>query len=764
MNVCRTSLSIARGLTVLLAAVSLAPSSPAYGQNGAIGIAYPAKGIVIDGDLSDWPKDLKTYPIERIEFGDKLSSKEDLKAHFRVAYDASEHALYVAVEVKDNSILTETQGEVVWNSQDSCELFVDANHIGGGSPVEQFARYGSQNQIVSPLGTSEKAMKVGVTRTDSTIVYEWRIETPGSLDPDRVIGFDVSVADKDKDGTFSWAAWGSGTQKAQTPGRCGELFLVTPETKFGEVAGTVAWKEASDSALPSRVRIQSTRTAPLWREVSLDPSGAYEVSMLPTGPYTIHPVDSTELRVEETSHVNVEVEANQKAKADNLRVSLIPWPGLIGDEGILRSSQPVNPEEVDRFVKAYLAYFKIPGMSLSIIKDSKVVYHRGFGLKNTASNDPVAEDTVFEAASMTKPLFAYTVLRLVDRGVLKLDTPLYTYLPYEDIAYDDRYKLITARMVLTHRTGFPNWRTGKLDIKFTPGTKVSYSGEGFVYLGNVVEHLTGKKLVQICEEEVFKPLGVENGSLVWNDHIARVTATGHGGTTPLQKGRPSSPNVAASLHIDAQNYAKFLISVLQGKGLSDSTHKDMLRSQIGIPDEPKNFWGLGIAIEDTPVGRNYGHGGRNTGFTSHSLMYKDQGFGYVLLVNNDDAMKIANVVNAFLITGKSGLRHFETASHKLAKVDPKLYDAYAGRYELEHEVIITLTRDGNHLFLQPTGEGKFEIFPESETAFFIKQGANDLITFVKDDQGKVTHAVVREGGHDVKAKRLADDAKAEATK
>ena len=147
------------------------------------------------------------------------------------------------------------------------------------------------------------------------------------------------------------------------------------------------------------------------------------------------------------------------ARADLLRVTPIPWPGLIGAEGVLRRPGPVNPDELDRFVRAYLDYFRIPGISVAVIKDSQVVYHRGFGVKNAATREPVRDDTVFEAASMTKPVFAYTVLRLVDRGVLDLDTPLYTYFPYDDIADDDRYKLITARMVLTHRTGFPNWRT-----------------------------------------------------------------------------------------------------------------------------------------------------------------------------------------------------------------------------------------------------------------------------------------------------------------
>ena len=632
---------------------------------------------------------MQTYPIERIEFGDKLGGKDDLKAHFRIAYNAGERALYVAVEVRDDSVVLDGPGEAAWNAQDGCELFIDAAHAGSGSPVIQYARYGNQDRVVGPVeGIRRRRVKVAVARTESRIVYEWRIEVGAELDPDRAIGFDVSVADKDKDGSFSWAAWGSGTQKLDMPDRCGEVLLVSPETRFGEVSGIVAWKDPSPSALPSRVRIQSSRTAQLWRGAIVDSSGAYKATSLPAGPYSIHAVDSADIRVDAKPNVDVRVEADRVAKADLLRVTPIPWPGLIGAEGVLRSSGPVNPDELDRFVQAYLDYFKIPGISVAVIKDFKVVYHRGFGVKNTATREPVTDDTVFEAASMTKPVFAYTVLRLVDRGVLKLDTPLYTYLPYEDIAHDDRYKLITARMVLTHRTGFPNWRTGKLDIKFTPGTEVSYSGEGFVYLGKVVENLTGKKLVDLCREEVFAPLGIENASLVWNENVAHLTATGHGGTSPMAKGKPSEPNMAASLHVDAKNYAKFLIAVLQGKGLSEATAREMLRSQVKIPDQTGASWGLGIAIEETPFGTNYGHGGRNTGFTSHSVMYKDQGIGYVFLVNNDDASKIDNVLNAYLIAGKSGLKNTKPIAHKAAKVDPKVYDAYVGRYEIGHDTIV----------------------------------------------------------------------------
>ena len=227
------------------------PRCPVYGQNGAVGIAFPATGITVDGDLCDWPKNLETYPIERIEFGDKLANDNDLKAHFRLAYNPGERALYVAVEVRDDSIVLDGPGEPVWNAQDGCELFIDAAHSPTGSPIIQYARYGNQNRALGPIEGADKKMKVAVTRTDSRTVYEWRIETDAELEPDRVIGFDVSVADKDKDGSFSWAAWGPGTQKLDVAGRCGEFLLVTPETRFGEVSGRVAWKDPS-LACPTR--------------------------------------------------------------------------------------------------------------------------------------------------------------------------------------------------------------------------------------------------------------------------------------------------------------------------------------------------------------------------------------------------------------------------------------------------------------------------------------------------------------------------------
>jgi hypothetical protein len=116
MNASRTYLSIDPRLVAIFAGVLLGGTSPGYSQNAAVGIAYPAKGITVDGDLSDWPKGLQTYRIERIEFGDKLTGKDDLNSHFRIAYNASERALYLAVEVSDDSLVLDGPGQPVWNS------------------------------------------------------------------------------------------------------------------------------------------------------------------------------------------------------------------------------------------------------------------------------------------------------------------------------------------------------------------------------------------------------------------------------------------------------------------------------------------------------------------------------------------------------------------------------------------------------------------------------------------------------------------------
>ncbi|MFL6290755.1 MAG: serine hydrolase domain-containing protein [Thermoanaerobaculia bacterium] len=127
---------------------------------------------------------------------------------------------------------------------------------------------------------------------------------------------------------------------------------------------------------------------------------------------------------------------------------------------------------------------EIPGASMAVIRDGQVVWTGAAGVIAAGSTTPVRTDTVFRAASLTKPVFAYIVLRLADRGVIDLDAPLAGYIPYPRVEHDERHKRITARTVLSHTTGLPNWAWGEdhIPFQFAPGEAWGYSGEGFVYL------------------------------------------------------------------------------------------------------------------------------------------------------------------------------------------------------------------------------------------------------------------------------------------
>ena len=206
---------------------------------------------------------------------------------------------------------------------------------------------------------------------------------------------------------------------------------------------------------------------------------------------------------------------------------------------------PLNPfkdsaiASLERDIPGLMEQATVPGLSAAMVGNGQTYWLHGFGVTNATSSEPVTPDTVFEAASLSKPVFAYAVLKLVDQGKLSLDTPLTAYLSKPYIEGDDRLAKITARFVLSHRTGFPNWRGdgNPLTIRFTPGERFSYSGEGFVYLQRAVEQITGKPLNDFMTDAVFRPLGMASSSYIWRpDFDARLRPA----TTPTDNLRSSA--------------------------------------------------------------------------------------------------------------------------------------------------------------------------------------------------------------------------------
>ncbi len=241
------------------------------------------------------------------------------------------------------------------------------------------------------------------------------------------------------------------------------------------------------------------------------------------------------------------------------------------------AQEPAHKNAKDKLQQALpdlMRKANIPGLQIALIENGKIAWLGEFGQKNTSSRQPVTPDTIFEAASLSKPVFAYGVMKLVEQGKLDLDVPLTTYFPKPYIEGDDRIKLITARIILSHRTGFPNWRGNgnALAIRFTPGSRFSYSGEGFVYLQKAVERINCKPLNEYMTEAVFLPLHMKSSSYLWRPDFDHRTSSGHDADKhPRDKNKPDQANAAYSLQTTAADYAQFLDAVMNGAGLKRQT-------------------------------------------------------------------------------------------------------------------------------------------------------------------------------------------------
>ncbi len=311
----------------------------------------------------------------------------------------------------------------------------------------------------------------------------------------------------------------------------------------------------------------------------------------------------------------------------------------------------------------------VPGLSISVIRDGKAVWTESLGVRSEQTKKPVTNDTMFNVASLSKPVFAYGVLKLVDAGKLKLDEPLAPYLPKESTEEDPRFRLITARIVLSHRTGFPNWPPdGKtLAFHFTPGERFSYSGAGIVLLQKAVEKITGKPLNDYMQESVFGPLGMKHSSYVWNPAFENAVAIGHDvGGSPTDLFKADQANAASSLETTAEDYAIFLDAVLQGTGLKPATMREMEAPQIAVDPACENcvdgtpsgklstsiFWGLGFGIEKTAEGESLWHWGDNGVFKAFFVVRPATKSGVVYMTNSENGLSIARAIVAETLGGE----------------------------------------------------------------------------------------------------------------
>ncbi len=353
----------------------------------------------------------------------------------------------------------------------------------------------------------------------------------------------------------------------------------------------------------------------------------------------------------------------------------------------------------------------VPGLQLTVIEDGALGWTRGYGVRSSDTMEPVDGQTVFEAASLGKPVFAYAVLQLVDAGVLDLDRPLAEYYQYQDLSHDERTAQVTARMVLSHSSGLPNWRPQgePLNYLHEPGTEFQYSGEGFVYLQRAVEHLTGESLEVLARRLVFDRFGMNRSSYRWTNtpEGGANVAVGHGvdGSPRDKQEVADDANAAWSLHTTTADYGRFLVAVMQGRRLSDSLHTAMMSPQADVAAGVQ--WGLGLGLE---VGGDRGvalwHWGHNGGYRAFVLGYPADGSGLVMFSNSDNGMLLlADLLEAVA----------EGVHPSVAWLDYQSWDAPARLVRLELEEVINT--DGIE-----AGISRYRLLRKSEPSEAFEEG------------------------------------------
>ena len=319
------------GLVALGAALLFLSSGtiPVQAHNGSIAVAVPVAGITVDGDLSDWPEGLVRYPIRLAEFGGVPASVDDFEADFRVGYSREENALYVAVEVQDESIVVVEDGGT-WDDQDGCDVFVKASHTQGETErwAWQHAVWGDQPQTVGPRDAVDRAAgaELGIGRSSTGHRYEWRLQVfdyeaePVELRAGSVLSFDVSVGDKDRDGSYSWIAWGRGSTKVTFDQRRGDLLLVEKAADLGRLEGRILWQEPG--IRPGRTRIQFTKDTDFYLMAEADAEGRFTADV-PAGSYRARIVG------QDDSEEDIEIEVDPGSVRE-VELLMSPQGGRVG--------------------------------------------------------------------------------------------------------------------------------------------------------------------------------------------------------------------------------------------------------------------------------------------------------------------------------------------------------------------------------------------------------------------------------------------------
>jgi CubicO group peptidase (beta-lactamase class C family) len=455
-------------------------------------------------------------------------------------------------------------------------------------------------------------------------------------------------------------------------------------------------------------------------------------------------------------------------------------------ERVERGLLPVTPikGEPGWTIQERMKHYRVPGVSIAVINDYKVEWAKSYGVKDVETNEPVTTETLFQAGSISKPVAAMAALKRVAEGKIALDEDINNKLvswKLPDNEFTAKRK-VTLTHLLSHTGGltvhgFPGYAVGEkiptlpqvLDgaapantpavrVNMEPGKQFRYSGGGTTIAQLAIMDIEKKPYPQIAAETVLKPIGMTHST--YNqplpDDWRKQAASGHrqGGFTVEGKIHVYPEMAAAGLWTTPTDLCKFAIEVqlsLAGKS-NKVLSKEMVTRMVTpvLPDSP----GLGFFVEKHGNAIYFGHGGADEGFRAGLLVSRDKGYGVAVMVNSDNGAIINEIFRS--VAREYNWEDFLPPAVEAASLDAAKLVEYEGRYLVNPDRVLTITRQGGRLRAQPTQDDDFELIPVSDTEF-VRSDGDARYVFARGEAGRVEAITIRFSGGTAQAPRIAKE-------
>ena len=446
-------------------------------------------------------------------------------------------------------------------------------------------------------------------------------------------------------------------------------------------------------------------------------------------------------------------------------------------KAILIKGQPVEKMKLADRMERY----KVPGVSIAVINNYKIEWAHGYGVIEAEGTEPVTPETLFQAASISKPVAAMAALHMVQQGLIDLNENVNNKLVSWKVPENEftAAKKVTLRGLLSHSAGvtvhgfrgytqdeeLPTLRqvldgekpanSKPIRVDIAPDSQFRYSGGGYCIMQQLLINLKDEPFPEIMEKTVLQRLGMTHSSFIQplTEELRAAAATGHRDNGKPVKGKwHTYPEMAAAgLWTTPSDLVDFAIELmLSREGKSNKILSQDMTNQMLTPQH--GSYGLGIGVNGQGQNLYFSHGGGNEGFRCFLVAYPERGQGFAIMTNSDNGGSLYSEILRSVAT-EYGWSDFLPKEKTLAKVEPEIYDLYVGKYQLTPEIILTISKEDHRLYVLPPGQAKTEIYPESETTFFATE-QDAQITFIKNSAGEVVELILKQWGREMTAKKV----------